>query len=159
MAILVVVVYAYGMSEQSASTTKPLNPKQELFCKLFATERDFFGNGTTAYMEAYGVENNQGTRQSASKLLTNAHILARVNELLDYNGLNDVSVDRELAFVIAQSADYGSKVAAIREYNKLRNRITERLDMTSKGEQISAPIDAGVAAAFAQALTTQTKGE
>ena len=105
-----------------------LTPKQERFCQLFATHRDYFGNGTQSYCEAYNVENDQNSRQSASQLLTKPHILKRINELMDYHGLNDVSVDRELAWVIAQKADFGAKVAAIREYNKLRQRITERTE-------------------------------
>lgn len=130
-------------------TTK-LTPKQELFCQYFATERDFFGNGTQSYIAAYDIDVEQKgqytvARNGAYGNLTKPHILARIRELLEFNGLNDVSVDKELALVIAQSADYGAKVAAIREYNKLKVRIVDKsesivtADVTSNGETIASP--------------------
>jgi hypothetical protein len=54
--------------------------------------------------------------------------------LLEETGFNDVAVDKQLATVITQNADFGSKVSAIREYNKLKQRITERIDHTSGGK-------------------------
>jgi hypothetical protein len=56
--------------------------------------------------------------------------------LLEESGLNDQWVDKQLAFVITQYADIPSKVAAIKEYNKMRNRITDKLDITIKGNAI-----------------------
>lgn len=120
---------------------KKLNPKQELFCQLYATERDFFGNGTDAYAEAYDIDKSKPNwykvaAQSAYRLLINVDILKRIDELMELGPLNDTTVDRQLAFVVEQNADFGAKVAAIREYNKLKQRITDKLDHTSKGEKI-----------------------
>ena len=115
-----------------------LNVHQEKFCKLYVT-KEFFGNGTEAYIEAYGIDLTkkgayEGARASASRLLTDANILKRINKLLDNEGLNDSYVDKQLLFVITQNADMGSKVQAIKEYNKLKQRIDERIKMQSQVE-------------------------
>lgn len=114
-----------------------LNEKQELFCQLYATDREFFGNGVQTYIEVY--EPNQSKPNwyrnacsSASEILSNPKVCRRITELLEDGGLNDVNVDKQLSLVILQNADFGSKIAAIREYNKLRRRITEKLDVDVK---------------------------
>jgi hypothetical protein len=61
-------------------------------------------------------------------LLTNSNILSRINEELDAAGLNDNFVDKQLLFAITQNADLSSKVRAIQEYNKLKQRIIEKLE-------------------------------
>ena len=43
--------------------------------------------------------------------------------------INDQVVDKELAFVIVQKAELSAKVAAIREYNQLRSRIKNKLEL------------------------------
>lgn len=106
---------------------KKLNPTQEKFCELYASETEFFGNGTQAYIEAYDVNLSRpgayaAARSDASRLLTNANILKRLDEILDLT-LNNAHVDKQLALVITQNADFSSKVAAIREYNKLKKRV------------------------------------
>jgi len=125
-----------------------LNAKQELFCKLFATDREFFANGTQSYIEAYDINIEKkgaynGARASASQLLTNTNILKRIDELLELDVLNDQTVDRELSFVIVQKVDFGAKVAAIREYNKLKARITDKIDHTTNGKELPSPIYGG----------------
>lgn len=127
-----------------------LNPNQELFCKLYASDKEFFGNGVISYAEAYGLDlkekgNYNTARANASRLLTNASILKRINELLEVDSLNDAFVDKQLAFVIAQNVDLSSKTAAIREYNKLKTRIVERIDHTTKGKELPQPIMGGSA--------------
>jgi hypothetical protein len=114
-----------------------LNAHQELFCKLYATDRELFANGTQAYIEAYDIDINKpgaynGAKSSAFNLLTNTDILKRIDELLELGPLNNQAVDRELAFVIEQKADFSSKVAAIREYNRLKQRVTDKLDLTAQ---------------------------
>lgn len=108
-----------------------LNQKQELFCKLYATDREFFGNGVQAYIEAYNPDTSKpnwykSCMASSSRLLRNVKVIDRINELLEEQGLNDAFVDKQLKFVITQHADFGSKMAAIREYNKLRGRIIDK---------------------------------
>lgn len=103
-----------------------LNPKQEKFCQLYASDKEFFGNGVESYLEAYSLPPNRYNTAlaNASRLLTNASVLARINELLDII-LSDEVVDKELAFVVLQKKDLSSKVQAIREYNRVRKRVED----------------------------------
>lgn len=70
------------------------------------------------------------------RLLRNPKILERITTLLN-EALTDSFVDAELYKVIRQSHDLGPKVRAITEYNKLKQRITDRLDLTSGGRTIA----------------------
>jgi hypothetical protein len=49
------------MAKKVKTTENPkLNPKQELFCELYATDREFFGNGVQSSIEAYDVSVGHG---------------------------------------------------------------------------------------------------
>lgn len=122
-----------------------LNPEQELFCKLYATETEFFGNGVQAYIEAYNPNPSKPNWyktacSSASQLLSNIKVLNRINELLELGALNDTHVDKQLGFLITQHSDFGAKLGAIREYNNLKQRITKKVDHTSGGKPLPQPI-------------------
>lgn len=126
-------------------TNNKLTPKQERFCQLYATEVEFFGNGVQAYIEAYDPSTSnknwyKSACASASRLLTNVNICNRINEILEECGFNDVAVDKQLAFLMTQHMDFKAKLGAIKEYNKLKSRITDKLDVTSLGEKIGATI-------------------
>lgn len=113
-----------------------LNPRQELFCQLYIGDRECFGNATKAYAKAYDIEDNDSTlRASASIEMRFPYIKKRISELLE-EYINDTVVDIELASVIKQNKELSSKVAAIREYNKLKQRIVEKTDITSGGKPI-----------------------
>ena len=119
-------------------TAKNLNPKQKKFCELYTSDRELFGNGVYSYAEAYGIDmNKKGGYHSAGvcahRLLKNVKILSYINKLLD-STLNDQFIDKQMAFLVTQNADFGSKLGAIREYNKLKQRITERIDQTIRGD-------------------------
>lgn len=105
-------------------TKKGLTAQQELFCQIYASDREFFGNGVQSYMEAFDVPKSKymTAKTEAWKLLTNPHILARIRELIDIT-ISDEVVDKELGKVILQDAEFNPKVAAIREYNKLKKRV------------------------------------
>ena len=113
-----------------------LNPKQERFCKLYSSDREFFGNGVETYLEVYddidkAKKNWYKTAcVNASRLLSNAKIYTRINELLQEGGLNDNFVDKQLLFLISQQSDFANKAAAIREYNKLKQRVAEKPPVT-----------------------------
>lgn len=114
-----------------------LNPRQELFCQLYATDREFFGNGVQAYIEAY--EPDQGkpnwyntARSRASELLTSPNVLSRVDQLLELK-LNHQFVDKQMALLITQNADYKSKLGAIKEYNALKQRIVAKIEQDNTG--------------------------
>ena len=113
-----------------------INLQQEMFCQYFTSPTEFFGNGVQSYASAYGFDVNDArdyasAKTQASRLLTNVHIIARLNDLLDAGGLNDHNVDKQLLFLVSQSADFSAKLGAIREYNKLKARVTEKMDLTS----------------------------
>lgn len=134
------------------STVKPitksghkLTPQQELFCQLYAGDREFFGNGVQSYIEAYGVDTSKPgwyttARAGAYENLTKPHILERIDEIFEAHGLNDQFVDKQLEKLIVQDADFNAKMKAIAEYNKLKARITEKRDITSGGEKIEIPV-------------------
>lgn len=122
-----------------AKGNKPrrLNPKQEKFCQLYASDREFFGNGVQSYIEAYEPDQSKPNwyntaRSRASALLTNSNILRRIDELFEAAELNDQFVDKQLAKLILQDADFSSKISAIREYNKLKQRIKEKKEIHVK---------------------------
>lgn len=113
-----------------------LNEKQLLFCQLFLSE-DFFGNGTLAYCKAYGfdptdVKQYNTARHNASHLLAKNNVSQHINNMLEEGGLNDNHIDKRLLFLINQNEDKSTALAAIREYNKLKQRITDKLEV--KGE-------------------------
>lgn len=72
----------------------------------------------------------------SSKFLRNPEIQARITELLN-ELLKDEVVDSQLAKLIIQDKEPAAKIAAIREYNKIRQRIVERTDITSGGQPIT----------------------
>lgn len=118
---------------------KKLTKKQELFCRLFATDREYFGNGTQAYAKAYNIDLSQRGKKSiakasASRLLTFDYISEYINKQLDLGGLNDERVDKELLFLIEQNVNYNVKLGAIKEYNSLRKRIIQREEVNQKSE-------------------------
>ncbi len=117
--------------------SKPLNPRNKLFCKLYASpDRQFFGNGAESYKEVYDKVDDSTARANASALLTKPNILEEINRLLDMEGFNDAFADKQLLFLMTQNADFRAKLSAIAEYNKLKTRITQKMDHTSKGESI-----------------------
>jgi len=108
---------------------RKLTPKQELFCKLYASDREFFGNGVQSYIEAYNIDMSKKGQYSVAKIgayenLTKPYLLGRINELMDIM-VNDIVVDKELAFTIMQKGNLSAKVQAIREYNLLKARIKQ----------------------------------
>lgn len=119
-----------------------LNLKQEAFCQLYVMpDKDFYGNGVECYLEAYGADKSKPNWYKiactdASRLLSNAKVCERINELLSAGGLNDEFVDKQLLYMITQHADGSMKLGALREYNKLKQRIVEKIDATSKGKAI-----------------------
>lgn len=122
-----------------------LTPQQELFCQLYASDREFFGNGVQSYIEAYGVDTSKPgwynvAKSGACENLTKPYILERIDEIFQAHGLNDQFVDKQLEKLIVQDADFNTKMKAITEYNKLKSRITEKKDITSGGEKINMPV-------------------
>lgn len=116
---------------QQILTKYQLTLQQEMFCRYFTSPSEFYGNGIQSYSLAYNhdISSPRGyavARSRASSLLSSLNIMTRIDDLLQTTGLNDQNVDKQLLHVIVQNAEYSSKVAAIREYNKLKKRIDDR---------------------------------
>ena len=105
---------------------KKLNLKQDLFCKIFATDPEVMGNGSRAYMKAYGVS-YENAKAPANKFLDKPEITARIQHYLSDEGFNDVSVDKKHNFLIHQNKDLNVSLKGIQEYNKLKKRIDNTL--------------------------------
>ena len=108
---------------------KSINREQDMFCKLLAVDPDIMGNGTKAYMKAYKNDNVLTAKAAANKLLLKPEITARINEYLQQEGFNNENVDKQLLYVINQHRDLSTKVKGIQEYNKLKKRISDRLEI------------------------------
>lgn len=130
-----------------------LTPQQDRFCRLYTQNEELFSNATLSYAEAYSYElgrlsdipeyNEKGDKiprsserdkaydscsANASRLLRNDKIQDKVTLYLN-ELMKDTVVDSQLAKVIMQDRKLESKVSAIREYNKLRNRIKEDMSI------------------------------
>jgi len=112
-------------------TEQWLNQEQEAFCQLYInSDREFFGNWVQCYIEVYQPDKTQkgwykAVCASSSRLLSNAKVIKRINELLEEWWLNDVNVDKQLSFLVSQYTDFGNKLWAIKEYNRLRSRVSD----------------------------------
>ena len=113
---------------------KELNPKQEKFCQLYTADINCFWNWVEAYLNAwYDIDkSNKNWYKTAcvcaSQLLSIPKVLNRINELLEEQGLNDAFADKQLLFLLSQHCDFTNKLWAIKEYNKLKGRITEKIE-------------------------------
>jgi hypothetical protein len=122
--------------------TKGLTLQQKKFCEIYTSETEFYGNGVRSYCEAYGKEvksesSYNAAKKCASVLLTNSNILAYINKLLTDQGLNEVNVDKQLSFLIQQNSDFGTKLGAIKEFNALKERITQKLQLQTGEYEVS----------------------
>lgn len=131
-----------------------LTLQEERFCELFSSDKEFFGNGVESYAEAYNMDITEYRKykvaqNGASRLLSKPIILDRINSILELRGLNDAFVDKQLELLITQNAEFSAKLGGIKEYNKLKARITDKQEMniTHKfedmtDEQLEAAIQA-----------------
>lgn len=125
-------------------TEQWLNQEQEAFCQCYTmSDRELFGNGVQSYIEIYKpnttVKNWYKTAcVRASQLLSNIKVIKRINELLEDWWFNDTNVDKELSFLISQHSELSTKLWAIKEYNRLKARVVDKLpvqltyDLTGK---------------------------
>lgn len=146
--------------EKDVVIIKKLNPRQELFCRYYTQNNHLFGNATRAYAEAYGYKLDtlskerpitkrnhageavewgtseydkacQSCAAQGERMLRNVEINSRANELMnDY--LSEEVVDAQRARVIMQNENLNAKVAAIRSYDAVKGRITQKVDHNSK---------------------------
>ncbi len=129
------------------------DPRIEKFCQLYASDAEFFANGTQSYIEAFNVEIYKGkkpkekkgvkymtydsVRDTVSNLLTDSHILKRIDDIFVSRGLNDTFVDKKLEFWLTETAHPPQSLEAIKEYNKLKKRISDRLEVNMTHHELS----------------------
>ncbi len=132
-----------GRKKTTTKAKSSLNEKQERFCKLYATDQEFFCNGVQAYIEAYNLPLSRynTAKSNAYRLLTNADILDRINELLELRGLNDSYVDKQLEKLVTQDADFKTKLGAIKEYNLLKKRVSNKIIDIPEDSSFSVEIE------------------
>lgn len=124
----------------AAKTPKGLNHQQEEFCQLYiGKDTELFGNGAQCYLAVYGAEyllknkkpmNYLVAIAASSRLLANVKVLDRINQLLETGGFNNENVDKQHLFLINQHADFKTKMAAIKEFNELKQRVTKKLELS-----------------------------
>lgn len=122
-----------GIKTSDTWVGETLNPKQELFCQIYSSDGSCFGNGVDSYMEVYDVDKSKPNWYktacaAASRLLSNVKICKRINELLEEQWLNDGFVDKQLLFLLSQHDEKSVKLWAIKEYNALKARITQKIE-------------------------------
>lgn len=116
--------------------TETLTKRQLRFCELYALDSECFGNWVQAYLEVYDIDTSKpGWYKTAcawaSRLLSNVKVYTKINWLLEEHGLNDEFVDKQLLFLISQQDDKTNKLWAIKEYNKLKKRIDEKIELNT----------------------------
>jgi hypothetical protein len=137
---------------EKEDTPESFTTKQELFCLLYVTDAAICGNATQCYIKAYGLDQSNekdyhNARVSSSNLLANLSIKVRMNEILQAQGFNNEFIDSQLLYLVKQNEDLSTKRGAINDYNKLQQRIIDKIDHTTKGDKI-VPILGGSASAI-----------
>lgn len=132
------------LARQDKRKKRRLSPRQEMFCRLYATDQEFFANGVQSYIRAYKPDQStlrwyDHARVRASAILGEERILNRINELLEIQRLNDPYVDKQLGFLIHQHSDLSVKLGGIREYNRLKSRIEQKIKLSGKVENVLTP--------------------
>ena len=121
------------MADVIQNTEIAVNDRQDKFCQLYVSE-DFFGNGVETYLEVYDIDRTKPNWyktacSAASRLLSNVNVCQRINELLKEAGLSNEFIDKQLLFLVTQHADFGNKLGAIKEYNKLKKRVDNEITL------------------------------
>lgn len=111
-------------------SVRVLNVKQDLFCKIYATDPYCMGNGGDCYRKAYGEDISWDVaKASASKFLADNRFTERINEYIEVDGFNNETVDKHHLFLIKQKKDLGVSMKGVQEYNKLKKRVSNALEL------------------------------
>lgn len=116
-----------------------LTLKQERFCRLYALHSEYFWNWVQSYIAWYNPDRSKKGRYDTAKAnaretLTKPYILAYINYLMEQDGFNDEFADSQLSFLMKQNSDLWVKRAAIRDYNELKGRIKQKLELSADQE-------------------------
>ena len=141
------------MAKKDKKQEYNLRPVETLFCFLYSSAGDYFNNATRAYGMAYGMDlppirkpvcdwtkkekstyNLAGVE--AHNLLKNYKIRQECDRVL-MSEFKDEIADKELLWTLKQREDLNAKMSSIREYNKLKQRVT---DAPSSPQYVIIPI-------------------
>lgn len=118
-------------AETDADMVKYLTPKQKLFCTYYASHEELLWNGVRSYAKAYEIDEQKlqtkykAVQTCADRLLSNVVVCRYINSLLDLKYSNEF-LDSQLWLLAIQNADRKVKLEAIKEINKVRQRITDK---------------------------------
>lgn len=107
-----------------------LKINEKLFCEYYATSVvGTRGNATQSYVQAYPDKNP--TLDTAGvegwRMLRKPKIINELKRLWKLSHLTDEEVDSELAGIVRQDKDMSNKLGAIREYNRVQGRASDKL--------------------------------
>lgn len=108
---------------------KKLNIKQDMFCKIYATDPEILGQGSEVYRRVYKVSSVEVARAAASRMLSDSKITAKINDYLSKEGFNDETIDKQHLFLIKQKKDLGVSMKGIEHYNKLKKRVENKIEI------------------------------
>lgn len=116
---------------ESEAVWDNLTPRQLKFIELYTW--DLLGNWVQSYLEVYDVDTSKKwwyktACAASSRLLSNVKVFTKINQMLEESWLNDQFIDKQLLFLASQHDDKTNKLWAIKEYNKLKKRITEKVE-------------------------------
>ena len=117
-----------GKEQNNENNEEILSLRQERYCELFTSpDKDFFGNGAQAYLDVYDINRSNPNWYKtacacASRLLSYAKVINRINELLENQGFTDENVEKQHLFLLNQFTDLKTKMKAIDSYYKLKGK-------------------------------------
>ena len=116
---------------------KHITTKQQLFCQCYISDVEVFWNWTRSYAKAYGVDleadpmKYNSCQSMASRLLWNVLIGRYINKLLT-DIIPNEWIDKLLTQLALQNNNPRIKIEAIKELNKLRGRITDKITLNTE---------------------------
>lgn len=128
---------------ESELVWEELTPRQMAFIEHYCW--DMLGNWVQSYLEVYDINTSKPwwyktACAASSRLLSNVKVYNKINEMLEESWLNDNFIDKQLLFLASQQSDLTQKLWAIKEYNKLKQRITDKLKDVSDSDQAKAEL-------------------
>lgn len=117
---------------ESEPVWEELTARQLKFIELYCG--DMLGNWVQSYLEVYDIDTNKTwwyktACSASSRLLSNVKVYDKINSMLEESWLNDNFIDKQLLFLASQQADLTQKLWAIREYNKIKQRVVEKKEV------------------------------
>lgn len=128
---------AYGHDLENASRNDSvwlLKDGREVTKELYDELKSDETAGAKKIKESSYERMHANCRSYASRLTTNDNIIKRVRQLL-VEQMTEQAIDARLTSIILKGEDKDS-IQAIKEFNKLKQRIVEKRDITSNGKEI-----------------------